>query len=128
MNLNTKVSALDDETPESAPQTPPPRIGLGHPEYHFVQSVMELQKSVTKLETTLEHVNRSVDETKGKVSRFERIMYAAGVLLVIAIAVGGWVANALKDFALAYYKSAIELEAKPVNQNQRSLQLPKQKP
>lgn len=125
MNQNVKNN---DETPDSAPQTPPPRIGMGHPEYHFVQSVMELQKSVTKLETTLEHVNRSVEDTKGKVSRFEKIMYAAGVLLVIVIAVGGWVANAVKDFALTYYKNAIELESKSANQGQRTLPPPKPKP
>lgn len=128
MNQNVKSRAFDDQTPESAPQTPPPKTGMGYAEYPFVMSVVELQKSVAKLETTLEHVNRSVDETKGKVSRFEKIIYAASVLLVIVIAVGGWLANAVKDFALTYYKNSIELESKSGNEVPRSLPSSKPKP
>lgn len=65
--MNTQArnhSASTDEVPNGAPQTTPLDIGRGHPEYHFVQSVMELHKAVVKIETTLEHVRQTTEETK----------------------------------------------------------------
>lgn len=94
----------------------PTHIGYGHPEYNFVQSVIELQKSITRVETVLEQVQRTSDETKAKVSRFEKIMYASGVVLVIALGVGGWMLNAAKEFALLHYKTALESQLRQPHQ------------
>lgn len=85
---------------------------MGHPEYHFVQAVMELQKSVTRVETILDEVQRTTEITRGKVSKVEKVIYAAGVVLVIAIAVGGWALNTLKDFVMTYYKASVEAQFK----------------
>lgn len=105
-----------DEAPATVPQTTPPGIGYGHPEYSFIQISMELQKSVTRMETILEEVRKTTDDTKAKVSRFEKIIYAAGVLLLVALAIGGWMLNTAKDFAMTYYKASIEAQSKPPSQ------------
>lgn len=101
-----------DEAPASVPQTTPTGVGYGHPEYHFVQSVMELQKSVTRMETILADVKQTTEDTRSKVSRFEKVLYAAGVVLVVTLAIGGWMLNAAKDFAMTYYKASIEAQLK----------------
>lgn len=110
------ASPIPDEAPATVPQTPPPGIGYGHPEFHFVQISMELQKSVTRMETVLEEVRKTTDDTKAKVSRFEKIIYAAGVVLVVALAAGGWMLNTAKDFAMTYYKASIEAQSKQMLQ------------
>ncbi len=73
---------------------------------------MELQKSVVRMEAILESVKQSSDETKGKVSRLEKIIYAAGVILAIFIVVGGWTLNTAKDFAMTYFKASVESQSK----------------
>lgn len=105
---NNNTSASQDATPASAPQTTPTGIGYGHPEYHFVQHVMELQRSMTRVETILDEVKKTSGETKDKVSRFEKVLYAASAVLVIALAIGGWMLNTVKDFAMTYYKASLE--------------------
>ena len=105
-------SGSEDAIPASSPQTTPKNIGYGHPEYNFVQGLMELQKSVVRMETILESVKQSSDETKGKVSKLEKIIYAAGVILAICIVVGGWTLNAAKDFAITYFKASVEAQSK----------------
>ena len=72
---------------------------------------MELQKSVTRMETVLESVKKTTDETSIKVSRFEKMIYAAGVVLLIFLAVTGWMLNTAKDFAMEYYKDSLKARA-----------------
>jgi hypothetical protein len=114
MNATRSKSAnpTPDEAPATVPQTTPVGIGYGHPEYSFIQISMELQKSVTRMETVLEEVRKTTDDTKAKVSRFEKIIYAAGVVLVVGLAIGGWMLNTAKDFAMAYFKASIEAQSK----------------
>ena len=57
----------NQEAPASLPQITPKGIGYGHPEYHFVQSVMELQKSNVEISTNISHLVSSVDSMKSKV-------------------------------------------------------------
>ena len=56
-----------DEAPASIPQTPPPSIGYGHPEFHFVQSIMEMQKSLGEINASISSLGKSVESIKSKV-------------------------------------------------------------
>ncbi len=114
----TSLSAkLNDEprkegTPDSAPQTTPKAIGYGHPEYNFVQGLMELQKSVVRMETVLTNVQTTIDDTKVKVARFEKIVYVATGTLAVVLLVGGWMINSAKDVAIMYIKANLDTQAK----------------
>jgi hypothetical protein len=100
-------SAKADEAPASIPQTTPTSIGYGHPEFHFIQVAMELQKSVTRVEAVLEDVKKTNENMGAKVSRLEKIAYAAGIVLLIFLTVAGWMLNTAKDFALDYFKESL---------------------
>lgn len=63
MNPNTS----NDEAPASIPQTTPRSIGYGHPEYQFVQSIMEMQKSLGEINASIQSLSKTVDSTKSKV-------------------------------------------------------------
>jgi hypothetical protein len=64
MNPNT---SKDDEVPASVPQTTPRSIGYGHPEFQFVQSVMEMQKSLGEINASIQSLSKTIDSTKSKV-------------------------------------------------------------
>ena len=54
-----------DTIPGAAPNTEPPRIGTGygHPEYHFVQGLMELRSAMHQMDTD-NKVNAATMATK----------------------------------------------------------------
>jgi hypothetical protein len=113
-NLQQELEREQDTVPKAAPQTTPPRssIGLGHPEYNFVQGLMELNGSVSRMQAVLEQVKQSSDDTKAKVARMEKIIYAAGVVAVLAVGVVGWMLNTAKDVGMLYYKTMLEAQLK----------------
>ena len=100
------------DVPPTPPQTTPKLIGYGHPEYNFVQGLMELNSTVARMQAVLEQVKQASDDTKAKVARLEQIAYAGAAIIVIAVAVGGWMLNTAKDFALTYYRASIEAQAR----------------
>ena len=69
--MNTRQAqtreATPDEVPASVPQTTPASVGYGHPEYHFVQSIMEMQKTLGEINASILSLRQSVDSTKSKV-------------------------------------------------------------
>ena len=81
-----------DEAPASVPQTTPTAIGYGHPEYQFVQAIMEMQKSFGELKASIENVKSSTDSIKTKVDDLvgwkNKILGGAFVLGVLATAIG----------------------------------------
>jgi hypothetical protein len=46
---------------------PPTNIGRGHPEYHFVQSILELQKTIVETKVAVESINISIGTLKDDV-------------------------------------------------------------
>jgi len=56
-----------DNAPASIPQTTPTSIGYGHPEYHFVQSISEMQKSLGEINSSIKALEKSVESTRSKV-------------------------------------------------------------
>lgn len=71
---------------------------------------MEMQKSIGKMEHSVESLCESEKETRAKIGRIEKVIYAAGVVMIIAIGIGGWTVNAAKDFAMEYFKTSLEAQ------------------
>jgi len=68
MNNNpTKDDGSSSDIPPSTPQTTPKGIGYGHPEYQFVQSIMEMQKSLGEINASIRALEKSVEITNSKV-------------------------------------------------------------
>lgn len=75
-----------------------------------VSILMEMQKSIGKMEHSVESLCESEKETRAKIGRIEKVIYAAGVVMIIAIGIGGWTVNAAKDFAMEYFKTSLEAQ------------------
>ena len=64
---NGPAKAVADEAPATVPQTTPAAIGYGHPEYQFVQAIMEMQKSIGEVKASVDGLRSVVEGTKSKV-------------------------------------------------------------
>lgn len=93
-NITQAVDHVSDEAPASVPQTTPRSIGYGHPEYQFVQSIMEMQKSLGEINASIQALTKTVDSTKSKVDElvtWKNMVFGGaitlGFIITIAIAV-----------------------------------------
>lgn len=80
---------------------------------------MQMQKSIGGMETAIDNLctqiegqRTTIKELKAKAGHVEKIMYAAGIFLVGALAIGGWIVSSAKDFAMTYYKASLDAQAK----------------
>lgn len=110
--------------PQSASVSPPPSITnppfTGHHDHSFtLQMIMELKGSVGELKSSISALKESVDKScdrierqvdridsriesaEGKISSHGATLKIAGILLTIAIVVGGFFINTAKDIMLA---------------------------
>lgn len=67
MKAQRSKPQVEDAAPTSVPQTEPSRIGYGHPEYQFVQAIMEMQKSIGEVNAAIATLTKTADSTKSKV-------------------------------------------------------------
>jgi hypothetical protein len=75
--------------------------------------LMEIQKSMGKLETQVETLCEESKEYRKRLGRVEFVVYCATVILAIAGIVGGWVINSAKEIALLTYKATLEAQKPP---------------
>lgn len=117
----TKQSRQQSNSDIGNPELPMSSPTFSHNSDHSftLQAVMEMQKSMGALETSVNNLatqissqKQSMDDLKTKVGTIEKNMYAAWVILAIAIVAGGWMLNTAKDFAMMYYKTSIETHPK----------------
>lgn len=101
----------DSLPPDSTPMATP-MYGSSHDHSFTLQAIMELQKSVSALTVSVESMKKSQDEVKMKVATFEKVLYAASVVLVIAVGGGGWLLSTAKDFVMLHYRTTLEAQQK----------------
>jgi len=110
--------------PQSASVSPPPSVSnppfTGHHDHSFtLQMIMELKGSVGELKSSISALKESVDKScerierqtdridsrmeiiEGKVSSHGTTLKIAGILLTVALVVGGFFINTAKDIMLA---------------------------
>jgi|GEM_PF-3641616 len=103
--------------PESLPTSTPSVTSSDHS--FTLQAVMDLQRSAGALTSAVNALTKSQKDLSKKIERVEERLsgvthklYAAGVVLVLALSVSGWVLNAswglLKEIAAPAIKAAIQ--------------------
>lgn len=104
-----KYKESPDQEPTSVPQVPPvPNIGYGHPEYNFVQSIMEMQKSITQLQTSMQHLTTSVEGVKTKVDdliRWKNMILGGAVVLGALLTTAVYLANKASEYLTIGFKN-----------------------
>lgn len=99
-----KTGSGSRSTPGSLPPTSP----LAYPgtEHSWtLQTVFELQKNVGQLTEAVKHLDEHSKDNGKKLDRMSHIIYAAGVVLALLLAVGGWTLKIASDIAVSYFNN-----------------------
>jgi|GEM_PF-1530489 len=105
-SINKKKIA--DDAPSGAPQTVPKDIGFGHPEYQFVQSIMEMQKSLGEINSSIKTLNASVSSANSKVDDLVKWknMIVGGAFVIGVVLSGTYVIiSKASDYLTLSFKS-----------------------
>jgi len=58
---------------------------------------MQMQQSIGELKATVNHLNNASEKHGTKLDRISHIIFAAGVVLAIVLAIGGFLLNKIWD-------------------------------
>lgn len=114
---------VQDTTPQATPAGTPNGgfSGQQHGHDFTLQAVMEMQKSIGSIESSINNLadkigdqSQAMSDLKKKVGSIEKVMYAAGVVLLISLTLAGWMINAGKDFAMTYFKASVNAQLKQI--------------
>ncbi|MBE0508681.1 MAG: hypothetical protein IBX50_18515 [Marinospirillum sp.] len=82
-------------------------------------SVGRLEQSAANIEKTLDKLDKRFEKVEDKVTGMDRRIYAAGIVIVILISVGGFIVNKAVDFGMDMAKEAIKAEQQDNNKNEQ---------
>lgn len=111
--------SASDEAPATVPQTTPTGIGYGHPEYQFVQSIMEMQKSLGEINASIKALSKSVDSTKSKVDdlvKWKNMILGGVIVAGVLISGMAYLLNKASDYITFKNPAALSLQAPPPTQ------------
>jgi len=85
-------------------------------DYNFtLQIAFELQKSVSQLTQAVETLTEQSKDHGMKLDRLSHISYAAGVVLALLLAVGGWTLKIASDVAVSYFNNHQAAQQSPAS-------------
>jgi hypothetical protein len=88
MNANPPHDRSQEVTAPPQDSTPRP-IGYGHPEFHFVQAIMEMQKSLGEIKSEISALRTTTDSIKAKVDDLVKWKHMiAGGAITIGFLIG----------------------------------------
>jgi hypothetical protein len=94
-----------ETVPTQFPDVKPPydqTIGV----LHLVESMMQMQQAVGELKANVVHLKDASDRQTAKLDRISHIIFAAGVVLAIVLAIGGFFLNKIWDGVFMLLKAA----------------------
>lgn len=104
MTEREKSGRATKQTAPELPATSP--IPYPSTEHNWtLQTVFELQKNVSQLTEAVRHLADQSKEDGKKLDRMSHVIYAAGVVLALLLAVGGWTLKIASDIAVSYFNS-----------------------
>lgn len=111
---------VQDEAPASLAQTPPPpsNIGYGHPEYQFVSSIMEMQKTLGEINSSIRDLSSKIDSTAQKVDnlyQWKHMILGGAVVIGVGVSGAVWLFDYLTDNYQFTSKSNAQVVDRPVS-------------
>lgn len=92
----------DSETPQQFPSVTTPRPNQATHDF-TLQAVMEMQKTLGGVCAQLDRIDSEIQRTADDVSKHGRWIFAANVVIVIAVGVFGWVLNMIWEIVKARF-------------------------
>jgi len=95
-----------DTTPNQFPEVPPPSYPDTVNSAWLAESTMQMQATVGELKATSQYLTAASRAHDAKLDRISHIIFAAGTVLTIALAVAGFVLDKLWDGMILLLKAA----------------------
>jgi hypothetical protein len=100
-----KVEAEGATTPPRIPDVPPPYSQAVGSTW-LIEAIMQLQQSISKLETKVDHLTAASDKQGTKLDSISHRMYAAGAVLAVVLSILGFFLNKIWDGVFMLLKAA----------------------
>ena len=94
-----------ETTPKQFPEVPPPSYAEAVGATYIVESMMQLQGAIGELKSDVRHLSASTERQSTKLDRISHIMFAAGTILTLVLAVGGFFLNKIWDGLVVVIKA-----------------------
>ena len=91
-----RPSPSSDTPPKEFPEVPP-SYGRSVGDMHLVESMMQIQNSIGQLTASVEHLKTASDTQSRKLDKISHNVFAAGVVITIVVAIGGFFLNKVWD-------------------------------
>jgi hypothetical protein len=95
-----------ETVPMQFPEVPPPAYGQTIGILHLVESMMQMQQAIGELKANVIHLKDASNKQTAKLDRISHIIFAAGVVLAIVLAIGGFFLNKIWDGVFTLLKAA----------------------
>jgi hypothetical protein len=95
-----------ETTPKQFPEVTPTAYAEAVGATYLVESMMQMQKSLGELTAHVTNLKTASDTHGTKIDRISHIMFAASVVLVIVLSIGGFFMNKIWDGVFALMKAA----------------------
>ena len=105
MARQPKPDTSRDTTPERFPEVAPP-YGAAVSGMHLVESMMQIQQSIGELKSEVRHLKEASDGQSKKLDRISHVIFAAGVVIAILLAIGSFFLNKMWEGIFALLTAA----------------------
>jgi hypothetical protein len=97
MAKTPKIETGREAPPAKFPEVPPTAYAESVGSAWLMESVMQMQQAVGELKAHVSHLTSSSEKQSKKLDRISHIIFAAGVVMAIGIAVAGFFLNKIWD-------------------------------
>jgi hypothetical protein len=92
-----KTESGREAPPTKFPEVPPTTYAESVGSAWLMEAVMQMEQSIGELKATVAHLNTSSEKHSTKLDRISHVIFAAGVVLAIILAIGGFFLNKIWD-------------------------------
>jgi hypothetical protein len=92
--------------PRQIPETTPTRYAGAVNEMWLAETVMQMQKSIGELTSSVAHLETTSADQSTKIDKISHRMYAAGVVITVLMGLGGFFLSKIWDGVFTLLKAA----------------------
>lgn len=100
-----RIGPQVETTPKQFPEVVPPSYADTVGNGWVVESMMQMQQAVGELKATTHHLTSASDKSSSKLDRISHVIFAAGVVLAIILAIGGFLLDKIWDGIVVLMKA-----------------------
>jgi hypothetical protein len=103
---SSKTDLGREAPPTKFPEVPPTSYAESVGSAWLMESIMQMQQTIGELKATVSHLTTASDKQSAKLDSISHRIYAAGAVLTVVIAIGGFFLSKIWDGVFTLLKAA----------------------